>query len=178
MSANTSSVSADRLGTSPLRTPPSQRSGEALKHERINQLQNFVNDFSFAGLSSHPDFGDGLLQAFVVDLPQGDGVELAFVQVRHGPVARLLSQGLGRLEGVLEIIPANTQDSGRSENPGHSARFSFDSGLEISASVRTLVFHAEQGNPVSPLWLGVYGAARWCYSPGHGVELRVVVRRD
>lgn len=47
---------------------------------------------SLVGLSSHPDFSDGLLQAFVVDLAQGDGVELAFVQVRHGPVARLLAQ--------------------------------------------------------------------------------------
>lgn len=57
-------------------------------------------------LSSHPDFGDGLLHAFVVGLPEGDGVKLALVQVGHGPVPGLLPQALGRLQGVLEIVPA------------------------------------------------------------------------
>lgn len=57
-------------------------------------------------LRSHPDFGDGLLHRFVVDLPEGDGVKLALVQVGHGAIPRLLTQTLGRLESVLEIIPA------------------------------------------------------------------------
>lgn len=30
-------------------------------------------------LRSYPDFGDGLLYPFVVDLPEGDGVKLALV---------------------------------------------------------------------------------------------------
>lgn len=87
-------------------------------NQPIGALGQRLSRFFSVALSSHPDFGDGLLQAFVVDLPQGDGVELAFVQVRHGPVTRLLSQRLGRLEGVLEIIPANTEDSRLSENLG------------------------------------------------------------
>lgn len=59
-------------------------------------------------LHSYPDFGDGLLHGFVVDLPEGDGVKLALVQVGHGPVSCLLTQTLGRLQGVLEIIPAKS----------------------------------------------------------------------
>lgn len=54
---------------------------------------------------SYPDFGDGLLHAFVVNLPQGDWVKLALVEVCHRAVACLLTQRLGRLKGVLEIIP-------------------------------------------------------------------------
>jgi len=59
-------------------------------------------------LCSHPDFGDGLLDALaVVNLPQADGVELALVEVGHGPVPRLLPQGLGRLQSVLKVTPGN-----------------------------------------------------------------------
>lgn len=53
---------------------------------------------------SYPDFGDGLLQAFAVSLPESDGVKLALVQVRHCPITCLLTQGFGCLERVLEII--------------------------------------------------------------------------
>lgn len=54
---------------------------------------------------SYPDFGDGLLHAFVVNLPEGDRVKLAFVEVRHRPVTCLLTQRFGRLKSVLEVIP-------------------------------------------------------------------------
>ena len=57
-------------------------------------------------MRSYPDFSDGLLHGFVVDLPEGDGVKLALVQVGHGPVSRLLTQTLGRFQGVLKIVPA------------------------------------------------------------------------
>lgn len=59
---------------------------------------------------SYSDFGDGLLDAFVVDLPEGDRVKLALVEVRHRPVTCLLTQGLGRLEGVLKMIPETWLD--------------------------------------------------------------------
>lgn len=62
---------------------------------------------------SYPDFGDGRLNAFVVDLPEGDGVKLALVQVCHSAVPRLLTQRLGRLQGVLEIIPAMQSERDR-----------------------------------------------------------------
>ena len=56
--------------------------------------------------SSHPDFGDGLLDPFVVvDLPEADGVELSLVQVSHRAVARLLPQRLGRFQSVLIVTP-------------------------------------------------------------------------
>ena len=61
--------------------------------------------FIFCIFVSYSDFGDGLLDAFAVDLPEGDGVKLALVEVRHRPVTCLLTQGLGRLEGVLKMIP-------------------------------------------------------------------------
>lgn len=65
---------------------------------------------------SYPDFGDGmLLHAFVVSLPEGDRVKLALVEVRHRPVACLLTQRLGRLKSVLEIIPKIQPDDGRVE---------------------------------------------------------------
>lgn len=54
---------------------------------------------------SYPDFGDGLLHAFVVNLPEGDRVKLALVEVRHCPVTCLLTQRLGRLKSVLKVIP-------------------------------------------------------------------------
>lgn len=59
----------------------------------------------FFVILSYPDFGDGLLHAFAVNLPEGDGVKLALVEVRHRPVTCLLTQRLGRLQSVLEIIP-------------------------------------------------------------------------
>lgn len=108
------------------------------RHEEINQscaVRKRLSRFSSLGLSSHPDFGDGLLQAFVVDLPEGDGVELAFVQVRHGAVTRLLPQRLGRLQGVLEIIPATRSGVRTLAAEVRSARFSFDGGLQISVCV-------------------------------------------
>lgn len=63
-----------------------------MKRRLNGPIAERLSYFCFVGLLSHPDFGDGLLQAFVVDLPEGDGVKLAFVQVRHGPVTRLLPQ--------------------------------------------------------------------------------------
>lgn len=53
----------------------------------------------------YPDFGDGLLNALAVDLPEGDGVKLSLVEVRHCPVTSFLTQGLGCLERVLKIAP-------------------------------------------------------------------------
>lgn len=41
----------------------------------------------------YPDFADGMTETFVVTrLTQGDGVELSFVQVSHGPLPLLLTQ--------------------------------------------------------------------------------------
>lgn len=60
-------------------------------------------------LPTYPDFGDGLLDAFVVDLPEGDGVKLALVQVGHGPVSGLLAQTLGCLQSVLEVVPTKSR---------------------------------------------------------------------
>lgn len=108
-SASTSSVSADRLGTSPLQTPPSLHSAETeirLAHRFMCLYILIVGYFNNSDVvHSYPDFGDGLLHAFVVDLPQGDRVKLALVEIRHCPVTCLLAQRLRRLESVLEIIP-------------------------------------------------------------------------
>lgn len=56
---------------------------------------------------SYPDFGDWLLQPFVVNLPEGDGIKLPLVEVRHCSVPCLLTQRLGRLQSVFEIIPTS-----------------------------------------------------------------------
>lgn len=65
---------------------------------------------------SYPDFGDWmLLHAFAVNLPEGDRVKLALVEVRHRPVACFLTQRLGRLKSVLEIIPKIQPGNGRIE---------------------------------------------------------------
>lgn len=75
-----------------------------------------MNYMSFPGFLSglsYPDFGDGLLQAFVVNLPEGDGVKLALVEVRHCPVTCLLTQRFGCLESVLKIIPETHKNKGQ-----------------------------------------------------------------
>lgn len=54
---------------------------------------------------SYPDFGDGLLHAFVVNLPEGDRVKLTLVEVRHCPVSRFLTQRFGCLKSILKVIP-------------------------------------------------------------------------
>lgn len=44
----------------------------------------------------YPDFADGMPETFVVTrLAQGDGIELSFVQVGHGPLSLLLTQRFG-----------------------------------------------------------------------------------
>lgn len=62
---------------------------------------------------SYPDFGDGLLDAFVVNLSEGDWVKLALVEVCHCPVPCFLTQRLGCLKSVLKIIPKICQKKGR-----------------------------------------------------------------
>lgn len=62
---------------------------------------------------SYPDFSDGLLYSFVVSLPEGDGIKLALVKVRHGPVTCLLTQRLGCLKGVFKVAPTTHWDNGR-----------------------------------------------------------------
>lgn len=116
LSASTSSVSAGLLCTSLLRIQPSPHSVKAqsafslpLRTASTCPVGLYVimnaGQIGLELVSSHPDFGDWLLQAFVVNLPQGDGVKLSLVQVRHGSVACLLTQRFGCFKGVLEIIP-------------------------------------------------------------------------
>lgn len=57
----------------------------------------------------YPDFADGVPEAFVVPrLAQGDGVELAFVQVGHGALPLLLAQGFGSFQSVLKSAVEKT----------------------------------------------------------------------
>lgn len=57
------------------------------------------------GWRTNPDFADGLAEAFVgAELVEGDGVELALVQVGHGPLALLLTEGAGGVQRVLEAV--------------------------------------------------------------------------
>lgn len=112
-SASTSSVSADRLCTSPPQTPPSQHSGNRWTHtHRVIIMFHAVNPLFLVWFIflSYPDFGDGMLHSFVVNLPEGDWIKLTLVQVGHSPVTCLLTQTLGRLQGVFKIIPAKQSD--------------------------------------------------------------------
>lgn len=46
--------------------------------------------------SSYPDFTDGAMQQFAtVGFPEGDGIELALVEVCHCAITRFLSERLG-----------------------------------------------------------------------------------
>lgn len=62
---------------------------------------------------SYPDFGDGMLDAFIVNLPESDWVKLTLVEVCHCPVTCFLTQRLGRLKSVLEIISKIWKNEGR-----------------------------------------------------------------
>lgn len=53
---------------------------------------------------THLDFVGGQGKAFAACRgPQGDGVELALVEVGHGRLARLDVNGFGGAQGVLEV---------------------------------------------------------------------------
>lgn len=57
--------------------------------------------------ATYSHFADGVMDSFAAaHFFQCDGVELAFVQVSHRAVPRLLSQRLGGLQGVLKVVPA------------------------------------------------------------------------
>lgn len=64
------------------------------QNKKINKSKkNKIKSFSY---SSYPDFTDGAVQHFaIVGFPEGDGIELALVEVRHSAIARLLSERLG-----------------------------------------------------------------------------------
>lgn len=57
-----------------------------------------------------PDFADGVSEALVgTELVEGDGVELALVQVGHRALALLLTQGAGGVQRVLEAVSGRGQ---------------------------------------------------------------------
>lgn len=59
------------------------------------------------GWRTNPDFADGLTETFVgAQLVEGHGVELAFVQIGHRPLALLLTQGASGIQRVLEAVAA------------------------------------------------------------------------
>lgn len=82
---------------------------------------------------TNPDFADGLTETFVgAQLVEGHSVELAFVQVGHGPLALLLAQGARGIQRVLEAVAAEAKPSvsmetqqrlsydGRAHQKGHT----------------------------------------------------------
>lgn len=73
------------------------------------------------GGRTNPDFTDGLAETFVgAQLVEGDGVELALVQVGHGALALLLPQGAGGIQRVLEAVAA--EGEARWFRPGKELR--------------------------------------------------------
>lgn len=60
-------------------------------------------------LNANPDFTDGVAEALVgAELVERHGVELAFVQVGHRPLALLLTQRASRVQRVLEAVTTRT----------------------------------------------------------------------